>query len=184
MKSALLCVLLIISTTFARCPATRDFHANGDLDYYYEKGGGLSDFETSLHFVYSPEFVKKFECLDGEFDFYIKSGYFLGEYEIAILSLIYSPELYLEAKQDLFNNTNYISEQPTYVYNGFEFYKKESKSFEDFVFYINAFHDGKNTIVILGFHTNPRANINANVPEDEWPEFLRTYFGEYYDFDA
>ena len=49
---------------------------------------------------------------------------------------------------------------------------------------LNAFNDEKHTIILMGIHVSDGDDINLNVPEEEWPKFLRTYFGEYYDFDA
>ena len=189
MKKRLVCMAFVLSILLTSCSGTRDFHIKGDIDYYYEEGCRLSCFETPLNFIYSPDFVNKIEPLEGEFNYFykdgdiLKTGELFSKYEIAILTLSYTPESYLQAKEDLFDNSNYVSAMPDYAYNGFEFYKKESGSIE-YIFYVNAFNDVKNHIVILGFHTGPGKNICADVPEEEWPEFLRTYFGEYYDFDA
>ncbi|MBR2930614.1 MAG: hypothetical protein IKC32_05230, partial [Clostridia bacterium] len=186
MKGIITLVLIISMLLFVSCG---EFHRTGDLDYYYEEGRYLSDFETTRDYVYSVYFVKKFETIDFCFHYYLAPASFwspLGKYDISVSNITYSSENYELAKQDLFENTEYVSEAPNYVYNDYDFYRVEPRNEpERNVFrYFNAFSDTKNTIVLMGIWISTESNINLDVPEDEWPEFLRTYFGEYYDFDA
>ena len=162
-----------------------EIYRTGDVDYYYEHGFYLSSVETTAHCVYSKEFVKKFELLDFSFHYYEDKPqllYPLSEYDASFISMTYSKENYESAKQDLFDNTEYISAEPKYVYNGYEFYINPSVL--NAQLFMNVFHNEKNRIILIGFYKDPTSDINFDVPEDEWPEFLRTYYGEYYDFDA
>ena len=164
-----------------------EFHRTGDLDYYYEEGYTASSLGTSHLLVYSRDFIKKFENLNFEFHHYLNSftpDTPLGEYDLSIITITYDATEYELAKNDLFENTEYISKEPNYTHNSYDFYiMKTYYECGDWLF-LNAFCEDKKVIVLMGFYRDPTTNINLDVPEDEWPEFLRTYFGEYYDFDA
>ena len=183
MKKILICILVLAILLLSGCFSAR--YETGDVDYYYRQGYALSSVETTGHCVYSKEFVKKFELLDFSFHYYEDKPqllYPLGEYDASFISMTYSKENYESAKQDLFDNTEYISAEPKYVYNGYEFYIKPSVKKAQL--FMNVFHNEKNRIILIGFYKDPTSDINLDIPEDEWPEFLRTYYGEYYDFDA
>ena len=191
MKKLMISTLIILMIFLSSCGGyMSSYPLKGDLDYYYEEGYRLSDFETTEDLVYSVEFVKKFEALDFAFYYYsapISFIYPLGEYDLCIISITYPEENYELAKQDLFDNTAYISlEKPNYMHNGYDFYSEAWRSefdrYTDRVFH--AFNDTQKTVVLMGMNISGKSDINLDVPEEEWPEFLRTYFGEYYDFDA
>ena len=190
MKSIIAFVTIITMIFVSGCGGcTRSYHRTGDLDYYYEEGYRLSDFETAMNIVYSVEFVKKFEALDFVFHYYLAPSNFmdpLGEYDLCVVSISYSAENYELAKQDLFDNTEYVSNMPQYVHNGYKFYRIPyfETTKRKIWLMLNAFNDEKHTIILMGIHVSGGDDINLNVPEEEWPEFLRTYYGEYYDFDA
>lgn len=184
MKKILICYLVFSMLFLTGCG---HIYRTGDADYYYEHGQYVSSFGTGSHFVYSPDFVKKFETTNASFHHYVPSGSLLcplGEYDISILSMTYLSHNYELAKQDLFDNTEYVSEEPNYVYNDYDFYIIMSHIDDDSYKYVNAFSDTKNAIVLMGIWISTESNINLDIPEEEWPEFLRTYYGEYYDFDA
>ena len=170
-----------------------DVYLNGDVDYYYEVAEHMSSVGVTRYCVYSKEFVKKFDNSSFEFHYYVPSPQMLfplSEYEICIVAINYHPESYNLAKQDLFDNTEYLSLEPSYIYNEYEFYRFASLTEGDMnhildtYLYMNVFNDKNNTIVLIGFGKDPTSDINFDMLEEEWPEFLRTYFGEYYDFDA
>ena len=175
---------LIVSMLFS-VSCSRELYRTGDVDYYYEEGYRLSSYHTAREVVYSVEFVKKFEALDSTFHYYVEPSHGVapfGEYDVVIISITYSAENYELAKQDLLNNTTYISEEPNYMHNGYDFYKVEW--YHERKLFVHAFNDTQNIVVLMGMYISGTFDINLNVPEDEWPEFLRTYYGEYYDFDA
>ena len=112
MKKILICCLIFSILLLASC---NEIYRTGDVDYYYEHGQYASSFGTGFHYVYSPDFFKKFESIDSSFHHYVPPSSFscpLGEYDISIINMVYSPENYALAKQDLFDNTEYISEEP------------------------------------------------------------------------
>ena len=183
MKKLLVCFLVLAILLLTGCDDS--IYRTGDVDYYYRQGYALSSVETTGHCVYSKDFVKKLEILDFSFHYYSDESqllYPLGEYDASFISITYSDENYESAKHDLFANTEYISNEPKYVYNGYEFYIKPSVL--NAQLFMNVFQGEKNRIILIGFYKDPTSDINLDVSEEEWPEFLRTYYGEYYDFDA
>ena len=180
MKKTLVCFLVLAILLLTGC--NDSIYKTGDVDYYYESGFAASSFGTTDYLMYSQEFVKKFENLSFNFNYFggpISLPSCCRDYDNSIITITYSPENYKLAKEDLFENSNYFSDKPLYIYNGYELYRINLSDNRCKLF-INAFHDEKNTIVLMGAF-----DLNLDIPEeDEWPEFLRTYFGEYYDFDA
>lgn len=175
---------LIVSMLFS-VSCSREVYITGDVDYYYESGYNLSPFESTLLCVYSVDFVKKFDAVDFSFHYYEAPPVFiLGccAYDISVVSITYSQENYYIAKQDLFDNTEYRPTEPQYVYNGYDFYKNNYS--DERHLFLNAFNDSKYTIVLMGFYASVDSRMNIDISNEEWPEFLRTYYGEYYDFDA
>ena len=68
MKKILVCCLIFSMLLLTGCG---EFHRTGGVDYYYEEGRYLSDFETTRDYVYSVYFVKKFETIDFCFHYYL-----------------------------------------------------------------------------------------------------------------
>ena len=182
----MVCILILSVFFLTSCQGAdilgKTVHATGDADYYYKNGWAESSYGTTDCLMYSREFVKKFENLSFNFNYFggpISLPSCCRDYDFGIISITYSSENYNLAKEDLFANSNYFSDKPLYIYNGYELYRINLSDNRCKLF-INAFHDENYTIVLMGVFDS-----NLDIPEeDEWPEFLRTYYSEYYDFDA
>ena len=95
-------------------------------------------------------------------------------------------KVYNLAKKDIFRNTDFLSETPQYVYNDYEFYRLNFHAEFDSWYTMNAFNDAKNTIVMFGFFGDVKLNgekIGELPVQSEWRDYLKTHFGEFYDFD-
>ena len=170
-------ILLIILLTFTACA----FKSSGIDDYL--NNPNHSQVELTNFFLYSSNFVKKYNYLDADYQYY-DTGIFGGDYyEVAILYLTYSPDIYAQAKKDIIDNTDFVSDAPEYSYNGYEFYRinirVDSDDWKNW-FVMNSFNDEKHTIIAMGFSGEPSNKFQ--VSQSEWPEFLKTYYGDFYDF--
>lgn len=119
---------------------------------------------------------------------------FKGEASVTILSIVYDEETYLDAKQYMFDNTDYAV-YVHYSYNGYEFFENIAlprdhrilnengkNSFGLGWFNMICYNDSRQTLIFLGFH------LSSNEPDEVytqqgWGVFLKEYFPQY-NFDA
>ena len=151
-----------------------------------------SGYEITLWILYSKTFLTEYDYLDGEYNYFINGNYLplpwvdnTDFYESCIFSLSYSPETYTSAKADLFSNMQYSSNTPFMIHNGFDFYRLKITESSDTQVLIHAFNDEKGEMVLMGCYANNENTLSSFLERGEtWLDFLKTYFGEYYDFDA
>ena len=154
------------------------------VDEYVRSKGNHCQIGAS-GFLYTYKFVEKFDYLDGDYDYFATTWTTLDGYELAIMHLTYTPDIYTLAKADIFENTTFVSDGPVYIYNGYDFYRLEWDMNTSNKFTMNAFNDEKNTIVMIGFcGRSTETGLIGTLPDQAgWSEYLKTYFGEYYNFD-
>lgn len=162
-----------------------DIEVSGIENYINGRDGG-STLETGDKLFYSRDFVTLFDYAEGEYYFYEEIDVLNSKYEVSLLRLKYSPEVYEIAKQNVFENTkDYETIDPQYTYNGYKFFTRRADN--EYIFsgqlILNVFNDEKCFIFALGFYDfYPKDDFTLT--NESIAVFLRTYYSEYYDFDV
>ena len=163
------------------------FDSHYDFPFQYN-----SPVETDV-FVQMAPFKDDFECVECDYYYvYDEYGFMLNALDRALYYYVYSEADYLAAKAYCFDQCTTIGTEPTEEYNGYLFYdfygtrdKEEYYHGDDYpqAFKRVIFNDEKHVILFLGVNSDVvRAKTLANEVND-WEEFLRTYFSDWYSFD-
>ena len=199
MKKRIITIILVILLVFSLVSCQAENYYRTGMDFYISHGENCSQHGVT-RFVYSPEFVERYEYIDANFH-YFESKVFRtvlpviwvnkhGGYELALLYIHYTDEVYEIAKADLLDNTKYLSESPIYSYNGYDFYRLTIYSDDNSNYILHAFDDQNKRVVLLGFYACGKLENGKRQPlgelpdESEWGEYLEKYYGEFYDFNA
>ena len=192
MKKIIFIITIFCSVvSFVSCYANEDIYCSG-MDCYIDGCQGISEYEVE-HFLYSSDFITKYQYDSGNFHYFeakeLRGLATKGGHELAIMYLKYSPDVYLSAKNDLINNSDYLSSEPLYQYNGYNFYRLDFHSSKNYWYAMNAYNDEKQTLVFLGFYggfveNGKNGRVGELPPESAFSEYLNTHFGEFYDFNA
>ena len=176
-------------------------------DFYYDslgeyitrieqRGVGYSQVEIDYpdYFLPIKTFASDFEFVDGGFHYYeedLSREIFEGkrEPEIAILYLRYCEDIYENAKKYMLNNIPRYGEK-TYIYKDYIFYENANfislhgRRFPKW-FTMACYNDEKHTLMFIGFYDGypGLSSEEQNNIEENWGNFLETYYGKYYNFD-
>ena len=117
--------------------------------------------------------------------------------EIALLALQYDEQTYLSAKQTMLDEIPAYTDQ-VYMHGGFIFYEnanctnfinfKEKRNFPQW-FTMAGYNDEKNTLMFIGMYSGTLAGPSCleerflNDIENNFSDFIDTYYGQYYDFN-
>ena len=175
----LLYLVIALSLSLFGC---HEFKREG-LNHYLDRQDDSQVELTSL-FLYSPTFLQEYEYVNGDYHYYDTGDFGKNDYEVAIIHLTYEPNVYEQAKQCIFENTEFVSEDPESSFNGYDFYRINIRLDWENWFVMNVFNDELNTVLAIGFYTAYPTPEYLNLVQNDWQGFLDTYFGEYYDFSV
>ena len=152
------------------------------------QGIGYSNTEIDVadHFLPSQTFISDFEYINGGYHYYEENIFKdNGNPDTSILYLQYEPTVYSEAKDFTLENIPAYGEE-VYTYNDYVFYQNENfvslkgESYFPRWFTMVCYNDTNNTLIFLGFYKS-----TSDIKDiSNWQEFIDTYYGEYYDFNA
>ena len=147
----------------------------------------LSDMGVASDLI-PEDFIDSFSYEDGYFCHHIykrlKNG-FIEFSDRILLYARYPEEAYDQAKESVFKNLN-VTTDAVAEYNGYVFYDNNSVSsfLNDYpyAFIRFAYHDGKNTLIFLGYYTEK--GFDDSLQTKSFEKILTEYFGDWYDFSS
>ena len=194
-------IVLIMLCAICLCSCFKDSQVNS-LDAYaalVNQRGGYSSYsiDNPYYFLPSYTFLEDYPYANGTYlwreDASIKSLCAKNAYPlIALLALQYDDQTYLLAKQTMLDEIPAFGDQ-VYTHGGFTFYenakyaKKESRFPKAFM--MAGYNDEKNTLMFIGMYSGTLAGPSCleerflNDIENNFSDFIDTYYGQYYDFN-
>ena len=196
-------LLLSIITLFSLTSCDNDYEKKS-LDEYierineYEFGFSNTGIDTPKYFLPSVSFFDDYEYIDGSY-FYHDDSFFKSlsnnkTAEIAIVSIKYNENFYLDAKEEMLEKIQPYNNK-FYEYGDYYFYEN-SNYFELSVsernfprhFTMACFNDENNVLIFIGFYSY--LNFSSSIFEEKYinnfdenfTSFIDQYYGEYYDF--
>ena len=111
--------------------------------------------------------------------------------ELEIMYLIYDPETYAQAKTCALEKLQ-LSQENVFEYNNYHFIENTAirSSLDCFpeIFNLFGYNDEKMTLIFIGYYIGMTEDVYKSDFPGLYPfdieVFLKTYFSEFYDFDA
>ena len=195
------CLILIISCclVLTSCFADREktsFDEYVDHVNRYENGFSYVEIDHPLFWLPSISFLQDYSYIEG-FYYWREDdalrGFFTDELrsDIALLSLKYDENVYIEAKDFMLQEIEPY-EDKYYEYGSYIFYENSnfaeergSKGFPLW-FTMACYNDEKQTLCFLGFYVPGGTTLfdekYLTDMDNNWEDFIDEFFGEYYDF--
>ena len=130
-------------------------------------------------------FIDNFAYTNGYFCYfcYGKSSLFSIS-DRALLYFEYDNETYYQAKEYVFENLN-LSDSPVEEYNEYVFYDNYTGTLPinfPYSFMRVAYNDSNNTLIFIGCYMSSDFDQNIDELSNNWEEFLKRYYNNWYDF--
>lgn len=180
-------LLLLACLLLTGCTPIR---VDGLQDYSKED----SSFSITKHLFPSDDFLIDYPYLDGDYHYYGKVDLGPG-YDKAFAYLAYDPETYAEAKEHCLNQFN-LAKDVIYACDNISFlehlwYTIKDDSGEWVIinkfprqFNMLGYDDASCTLYFIGYFNGDSKSAERTLAEENFKEFLKSAYGEYYDFDA
>lgn len=189
-------VVLAFALMLVLCSCDSRYETHGIDEYTHGdfKSGNYGDSSTEIDEfgLEDTRFFSDYPYIDAGFDWVETAKFeFFDICETAILYLEYDEDVYKDAKQFCFENIGYLCDEPSEQYKDYLFYDfyhtdTDEENFRNNypeVFKRVAFNDEENKIVFLGIYTSDKISEEIVDDVNDWGEFLKKYYGEYYSFD-
>jgi len=178
-------ILILSSSVFSSCVL---FKENILVDDGIENFSvGTSSISLNQCILPSEEFINEFESINIDYHYKAIFETMLSPdgIERSIVYATYEKDVYLQAKQHCLNEME-LSNENIIEYNGYTFMHNTAIDFLTkfpHAFNMFVYNDDLNTLVFLGCYFKDYTTDNAEEITNNWGEFLKEQFGEWYSFE-